>query len=92
MTDVVTPSFDPANVVQITEQKTTVTSSDGQTVVVPATVAPTVITAASQGPPGPSNLFIQASEPIVDAGVSFLWIQTGLGDGQDFGVWFEDGT
>lgn len=92
MTDVVTPSFDPANVVQITEQQTKVTSSDGQTVVVPSPIAPTVITAATQGPPGPSNLFIQASQPVVDAGVAFLWIQTGLGDGQDASVWYEDGT
>lgn len=37
------------------------------------------------------NLFVQNAAP-TNAPSKFLWIQTGLGSGSDFTVWFEDGT
>lgn len=36
-------------------------------------------------------LFIQDSDPAI-VGAKYLWLQTGLGDGSDFSLWFNDGT
>ena len=44
----------------------------------------------AQGPAGPSTLFIGPDAP-TPPGLPYLWIQTGLGDGSDFTIWFEDG-
>jgi hypothetical protein len=42
-----------------------------------------------QGPQGPSgdiSVYVQDLEPTPEAGI--IWIQTGLGSGEDFTVWF----
>lgn len=36
-------------------------------------------------------LFIQDTDPAI-VGAKYLWLQTGLGDGSDFSLWFNDGT
>lgn len=36
-------------------------------------------------------LFIQNSDPAI-VGAKYLWLQTGLGDGSDFSLWFNDGA
>lgn len=52
-----------------------------------------IISAGMQGPSGggggagATEVFVQNAEPTVAAGVDFLWVQTGLGDGTDFMVY-----
>jgi hypothetical protein len=59
-----------------------------------------VVSVGIQGPTGGSGggggggvqqVFVQDTEPVVDAGTVFLWVQTGLGDGTDFTMYFGTG-
>ena len=43
-----------------------------------------------QGEAGPQNLFVQADDPVMTG--PGLWIQTGLGDGDEVTFWIEDGA
>jgi hypothetical protein len=78
-------------VVSIPAQAQTVVSSP----VTPVTV--TVGLVGLPGPPGESGagtpgdkpVFIQPTQPTEPGG--YLWLQTGLGGGNGFTLWFEDG-
>lgn len=41
--------------------------------------------------PGVPELYVQPTVPI-GAPAPYIWIQTGLGLGNDFSIWFEDGA
>ena len=40
---------------------------------------------------GTQQVLVQANAPTVDAGVPYLWFQTGLGGGDAMTLWVEDG-
>lgn len=44
-----------------------------------------------QGPQGSQRLAIGPEAPSYGAGESYLWVQTGLGDGSGMTFWIEDG-
>lgn len=37
-------------------------------------------------------LYIGPTQPTLPAGQKYLWIETGIGDGSDFSIWFDDGS
>lgn len=43
------------------------------------------------GGSGTQQVFVQPAQPVVAQGVSYIWFQTGLGDGSDMTMWIEDG-
>jgi hypothetical protein len=45
------------------------------------------IASSGGGGGGATQVFVQPAEPTVSAGTSFMWVQTGLGDGTDFMVY-----
>ena len=78
---------------------TTIAPNDGSPTTVLSTtqVSVTTINAGQIGPPGPTlgyPMFIQPTAPTgANLPAKYFWLQTGLGPlGQDFTIWFEDGT
>lgn len=51
---------------------------------------PQVLTVQTTGPQGPSALSVGPVNTLTP-GTAGLWIETGLGDGNDFTFWIEDG-
>lgn len=41
---------------------------------------------------GQQQVFAQSTQPIVPAGVPYIWFKTGLGDGSEMMMYIEDGT
>lgn len=41
---------------------------------------------------GVQNVFISPTAPVSPASPTYVWVQTGLGDGTDVTFWIEDGS